>query len=78
MTVKSTQIFTEKKIVLVAIVVNTVCQMKNGNNKYYPQIFMEKCEYQEKNEKKKHIKEKIVIPDSDESYESDKSDESID
>ena len=46
-----------------------MCKIKNEDDKYYPQIYFDECAYKEKKskEKRRHIKEKIVIPKSDES-----------
>ena len=50
-----------------------MCRAKNKENKYFPQIFLEECKYQEKKakQKKKHLEGKIVIPESDKTDESD-------
>ena len=51
-----------------AILLDTVCKIKNEDDKYYSQIYLEECKYEEKKTKKNHIeKENIVIPDTDES-----------
>ena len=50
-----------------------MCRAKNKENKYFPQIFLEECQYQEKKakQKKRQIEGKIVIPESDKTDESD-------
>ena len=77
--VKSTKFFHGKRppkkkspcFCLVAIVLDFVCKVKKKDDKYYPHIYLEECKLEEKKAKKKHIKEKIVINDSDKSDESD-------
>ena len=61
------------RIWLAAIVLNFVWKIKNKDDKDYPQIPMEECEYEEKKAKKKnrYIKEKIITIDNNESSESD-------
>ena len=45
-----------------------IMQKKNKGNEYYPQIYLEEYEYGEKKAKKScYIKEKIAVPNSDES-----------
>lgn len=52
-------------------------KQKNEDHKYQPQIFLEECQSEEKKpeKNKRHIKEKRLIPDSNEHDES--NDESI-
>lgn len=60
-------------------IVDSVCQTKkNEDHKYQPQIFLEECQSEEKKpeKNKRHIKEKRLIPDSNEHDESN-DDESI-
>ena len=53
------------------------CKIKIEDDKYYPQIYLEECRYGEKKSKKKkrHIKGKTIISDSDKIVESDESDD---
>ena len=71
--VKSKKIFTEKiqKRFFLFLFDSSSTQfcMQNKNkkdilNKYFPQIYLEECEYKEKKAKERHIKGNIVIPDS--------------
>ena len=50
-----------------------MCRTKNKEDKYFPQIYLEECQYQEKKakQKKRQIEGKIVIPESDKTDESD-------
>ena len=58
---------------MAAVVLSFVWKIKKKDDKDYPQISMEECEYEEKKAKKKnrYIKEKIITTDSNESGESD-------
>ena len=71
-------IATKKHCICLAAIVDSVCKIKNEDDKYYSQIFLEVCQYEEKKpqEKKRRIKEKRLILDSNEHDESD-DDESI-
>lgn len=64
-----TKLHTEKSACycLSKILFDSVCK-KNGDDKYYPQVYLEECKYQERKRRKKRLeKEKIIIPDRGES-----------
>ena len=71
--IKKSQKKDSDRIWLAAIVLNFVWKIKNKDDKDYPQISLEECEYEEKKAKKKNrdIKEKIITIDNNESGESD-------
>ena len=74
--VKLKQIFTAKNhpnfFFVTAVLHDSVCKIRmKKNDRYFPQIYLEECEYKEKKASKRHIKQKVIFPENDKSAESD-------
>ena len=46
---------------LTTIVVDYVCRIKNDDDKYYPNIYLEECEYEKQKRKKKHMVKNFLV-----------------